>query len=223
MKLSNGTLRPGKVIEVLNDGCIKAYAPGLFAKEDIDKIPPIMPFLGWHANTFTSPQVYDEVWILNFSDNPMQLFWFRKDNYKENNAELIKEENVEVICNRESGFGWATIYFSDGSGWVIKNDDSLIQIDSDGNIKLSKSEAHRTIHINENGISLGSENKSAHPAAYADVLEDILNQLQITLKMIRSASLTNSFTLGIGKAIGDCPENIKSLISKISSPHVTID
>jgi hypothetical protein len=173
MKLSNGILRPGRVIEVMDHGHIKAYAPGLFSKEDKNNLPPIMPFLGWHANTFTASKLYDEVWVLNLSDNPQQLFWFRKDNYKEN--ELTKEENVEVLCHRETGFGWATLYFSDGSGWILKNVDSIIQIDPDGNIKLSRPESHRTIHINEDNISIGSEGSSAHPAAYADILEDILN------------------------------------------------
>lgn len=223
MKLSNGILRPGKVIEVLENGCIRAYAPGLFSSEDKEKLPPIMPFLGWHANTYTDPKEYDEVWVLNFSDNPMQLFWFRKDNYVENNAELLKEENVEVICNREAGLGWATLYFSDGSGWILRNDDSYIQIDKDGNIKLSRPESHRTIHINEDGISIGSENKSDHPAAYADVLEQILNQIQIALKLVKSAAMTNTITAGIGVAIGSIPETIKEMIPKITSPHVTID
>ena len=85
MKLSSGVLRPGIVIDVLEEGNITASAPGLFSKEDSDKLPPIYPFTGLHANQFSSVNTGDEVWILNFSDNPMQLYWFRKDDYKENN------------------------------------------------------------------------------------------------------------------------------------------
>ena len=55
MKLINGTLRPGQVLEILENGKIKASAPGLFLKEDKDNLPPIMPFfeiIGNHANSF---------------------------------------------------------------------------------------------------------------------------------------------------------------------------
>jgi hypothetical protein len=96
MKLSQGTLRPGRVIEVLENGEIRAAAPGLFSEQDKDQLPPILPFPSWHANTYSAPKIGDEVWVLNFMDNPLQLHWFRKDNYKENLGDIIKEENVDV-------------------------------------------------------------------------------------------------------------------------------
>ena len=221
MKLSSGVLRPGTVIDVLEEGNIIASAPGLFSKEDSDTLPPIYPFTGVHANQFSSVNPGDEVWILNFSDNPMQLYWFRKDDYKENNKDLLGEENVEILCNRESGFGWATIYFSDGSGWIIKNGDSQIQIDSDGNIKLSKPESHRSIIIDEDGIKLGGSDN--HPAVYGDKLMDVLEKIQITFDLIQKAAITNPFTMPIGTAIGAAPMELKLMIPKITSPHVILD
>ena len=67
MKLVNGILRPGEILEVLENGKIKASAPGLFTEEDKDLNPPIMPFwelMGGHANTFSTPIVGDEIWLL---------------------------------------------------------------------------------------------------------------------------------------------------------------
>lgn len=221
MKLSNGILRPGKVLEVLENGEINASVPGLFSSEDSGKLPPIYPFTGWHANQFSSINIGDEIWVLNFSDNPMQLYWFRKDNYAENNQELMGEENVEILCNRESGLGWATIYFSDGSGWIIKNGDSFIQLDADGNITLAKPESHRKIIINDSGIKIGGEDD--HPAVYGDALTDVLEKIQITLELVQKAASTNPFTLAIGTAIGDVPIELNQLIPKIMSPHVTLD
>ena len=129
MKLSKGTIRPGTVLEVLEDGCIKATAPGLFSvADDPSMMPPIMPwFIGHNSNAFSKPKQYDDVWILNFADNPRQLYWFRKDTLFDNNElvipdsenKVVDEENVEIICNKDIGGDWATIYFSDGSGWVI--------------------------------------------------------------------------------------------------------
>ena len=131
MKLSNAILRPGKVLEVVDtNGTIKVAAPGLFSDQDDPQLlPPVSPLLLFHSNQYSTPIVDDEVWILNFTDNTQQLYWFRKDNYIENNKDIQEETNVEVLCSRESGAGWATIYFSDDSGWYIKNDKTFIQLD----------------------------------------------------------------------------------------------
>lgn len=223
MKLSQGILRPGIVLEVLNNGEIKASAPGLFSAEDLDKLPPIFPFPIGHANSFSAPTIGDEVWILNLIDNPLQLYWFRKDNYKINDKHIIEEENVEIICNRETDASWATIYFSDGSGWVIKNDDSIVQIDEHGDIILSKSSPHRTIHINDDNISIGSKGKSSHPAAYGDLVIDALNEIKDALKLMKTASLSNAFTKPISVAIGNVPEKLSMIIPRIESKHITID
>lgn len=217
------TLRPGRVIEVMGQGNIKVEAPGLFSAEDIDYLPTVMPFFGLHANTYSEPKIQDEVWVLNLDDNPQQLFWFRKDDRSEPNKNLESEQNVEILCNREAGIGFATIYFSDGTGWMFRNGDSFIQIKADGSILLNPDIPSRCIHLNQESISLGSENKSAHPAAYADKLQDILEMLTTCLSTIRQAASTNSFTAPISTAIGGTPEKIKSVIPKIVSPNVTLD
>lgn len=221
MKLSSGSLRPGLVVKTLDEGKIIASAPGLFSSKDVDKLPPIYPFTGHHANKFSSVNPGDEVWILNFNDNPLQLYWFRKDNHPENNKELLKEQNVEIICNREAGTGWATIYFSDGSGWVIKNDESFIKISANGDITLSKNEPHRKIIIDDDAIKIGGS--SSHPAVYGDVLQDVLEKLQIMLQLMQKAAITNPYTLALGTAMGTTPEELSLLIPKITSPHVIID
>lgn len=224
MKLKNGTIRPGIVIEVLDKGCIKAGVPGLFNREDKDKLPPIMPFpFGHNVNSFSSIKELEEVWIMNFSDNPMQLYWVRKDNMAENNKELLKEENVEIICNRENDLTWATIYFSDGSGWIIRNDESVVQIRKDGSILLDSNLPHRVIDINPKSISLGSKTESAHPAVYGDVLMEALQNIQISLELIKQASNMNPYTKPISIGLGKLPSELKELIPKVVSTNVTLD
>lgn len=224
MKLMNAILRPGKVIEVIDEfGTIKVSAPGLFnEQEDPTKLPPVTPLLLFHSNQFSTPVVDDEVWVLNFTDNTQQLYWFRKDNFKENNSNIQKEQNVEVLCSRESGISWATIYFSDDSGWMIKNDQSFIQIDPDGNIKLKNPNSHRCIDINSNNISIGSEGESAHPAAYADKVGDLLWKIYMTFDSIKSNAEANPNTAPIAKAIIE-KNNWSNEIPGIESKHVTID
>lgn len=224
MRLCNAILRPGKILEVVDTaGTIKVSAPGLFSNQDDPKLlPPVVPLLLSHSNQYSTPNVGDEVWVLNFIDNTQQLYWFRKDNYAANNEDIQGETNVEVLCSRESGMGWATIYFSDDSGWYIKNDQTFIQLDSNGNIKLKNPNAHRCIEINSNNISIGSEGESAHPACFADETADLLWKIYMTLNAISKAAYTNPMTAHIGSAI-DMIGDWSVDIAKIKSGHVTID
>ena len=226
MKLSKGTIRPGTVLTVLDDGIIKASAPGLFSfVDDPELLPPIMPwFIGHNTNAFSKLKQYDEVWIMNFSDNPRQLYWFRKDNISENtNIAINTEENVEIVCNRDLGGDWATIYFSDGSGWVISKGESVMQIKADGSILLNTGLPNRCIDINGKNISIGSEGSSAHPAAYGDETESLLMSLCLLLQDVAIKSLANPYTMAIGTTIMAKLPGVTNKVSNISSQHVTID
>lgn len=226
MKLFKGTIRPGVVREVLENGKIKASAPGLFSHDDeTSKLPPIMPWqIGSNCNSYSSIKKYDEIWIMNFSDNPRQLYWFRKDRIENSNNIPLNEENVEILCNREVAGDWCTIYFSDGSGWVIGKGDSKIQIRKDGSIILSNNDMpNRNIDINNNGISLGSIGSSAHTAAYGDEIEKVLISICAMFSNIAQTALLNPHTAPIGTTILSNISNISSKISNVSSSHVTLD
>lgn len=226
MKLNKGTIRPGTVLEVFDDGSIKASAPGLFSfDDDTNKMPPILPwFIGNNTNAFSKLKPYEEVWIMNFSDNPRQLYWFRKDTVSDNAENIpMSEENVEILCNREVGGEYCSIYFSDGSGWVISKGVSVIKIKPDGSIILTTDMPNRCIEINGQNISIGSEGQSAHPAAYGDKTEELLMNLCMLLNKVGVAAISNPLTFAIGsELLGGLP-NITLKISDISSQHVTID
>jgi hypothetical protein len=225
MKLSRATIRPGTVLEVLENGAIKASAPGLFAfVDDPNKMPPIVPwFIGHNSNAFSQPKVYDDVWIMNFADNPRQLYWFRKDEMTDNSNIPMTEENVEVICNRDVNGEWCTIYFSDGSGWVIGKGESIIKIRPDGSILLTTGQPNRCIDINGKNISIGSEGKSSHPAAYGDAIEETLMSLCSLLNEIGIQAMANPYTMAIGTSLLRKLPNVINKISDVSSQHVTID
>ena len=225
MDLSKAILRPGKVIEVLENGKIRADVPGLFSLEDKDKLPPILPFPLGHANTYSQPLEYDNVWVLNFKDNPQQLHWFRMDDYENNDAEIIKEENVEVLCNREAGTDWATIYFSDGSEWVIRKGGSRVQIRPDGSILLDMGQPYRAIDIENNAIHIGKKgdgDEKESPAVYGDALEEILVDICGLFGAIRNVALANPYTAAIGAKIATKLPTIQPKIGGILSPHVKI-
>lgn len=215
-------MRPGRVIEVLGSGNVKVAAPGLFAEEDKENLPTVMPFFGLHANSYSEPKVEDEVWVLNVDDNPLQLFWFRKDDRTEHNEELEGEENVEIICNREAGTGYATIYFSNGTGWMFRNGKSFINIESD-KITLDPGMANRIIQLSSDSISLGSPGKSEHPAGYGDEIRRSLEIIRGALAGIRDAAMMNAYTLKIADALKTVPDQLQDQISKTVSPNVTLD
>lgn len=228
MNLSNATMRPGRVIEVLGGGKIKASVPGLFNKQDSAVLPVINQLvMGGAANSFSSPNVHDEIWVLNDPKTPDSLFWFRKDKTDEANVELGEEvtasKNVEVICNRETNTGWATLLFSDGTGWMIKNERVYMKIGKDGDIVMSTGDPHRTISITKDCISLGTEGRAEHPAAYGDKIGEIFSLISTTLKTVRTMCGNNYLTAPIGAAISACPEKIDMLNSNLSSNNVYID
>ena len=240
MELSKATLRPAQVLEVKENGIISIESRGLFSKEDSSMQPDVMPFFGLHANNYSQPKVNDWVWVLNLTDNPRQLFWFRKDNYKTNDSQYIGEENVEILCNRDLGSNaWATIYFTDGSGWIIKRDETFIQIkpdDSilletpksninmrpDGSILLKTPDANRIIDINSGSISLGSEGKSTHPAAYGDEVQKALLEIGTLLSNLQLAAGMSGTTSHLTSAFSNLPE-ILSITLKTISPNVSLE
>ncbi len=225
MKLMNGILRPGEVLEVLENGKIKAAAPGLFAEEDKDLIPPIMPFweiMGGHANTFSTPIQGDEVWILNLTDNPLQLYWFRKDEHVVNNKDIFTEAgtaNVEILCNRASGVGYASLFFADGTGWILRNDDSRLQIFPDGHIELGMATPHRTITIDQDAIKLGD---GAHPACYGDATAKVLMKICSLFQVLSTAAGSNPYTMALAPVF-KMGEQIQEDIPDIKSTHILID
>jgi hypothetical protein len=183
-----------------------------------------MPWqIGSNCNSFTQPLEQDEVWIMNFADNPRQLYWFRKDRVENNFNIPLNEEHVEIICNREIGGEWCTIYFSDGSGWIIGKGESIIKIRPDGTILLDTGIDNRCIDINGKNISIGSEDKSAHPAAYGDITINVLNDICNLLSQTASAALSSPFSSAIGSTIMSTLPTIISKIPDIQSDNVTID
>lgn len=227
MDMNFAHIRPGRVLSVEdNKGTIKACCCGLFSEEDEnDKLPPIHQFPLGGANNFSSPSVDDEIWLLFFDDNPLELFYIRKDMFSEHLQELLSKnyKQVEVLASREMPAGLIQLYFADGEGWIIRNVDSVIQMRKDGSILLDTGSAHRKIDICDNSISLGSENQSSHTAAYGDEIVKSLKSLNSLLKSLETAANSSPYTIPIGTAIKALRPNFEKTIENIESPHVTLD
>lgn len=221
MKLINGDIRPGIVKSVLPNGSVKAISPGLFVTEDgnISNLPPIMP--SFFRSPFSFPSVGDDIWILSFNDNPLQLFWIKKNDLVL--SDLLSKGSAEILCNRITRNGIASLYFTDTTGWVMDTTDAKLALESDGSILLSSNINNRAIHINDENISIGSKDTSAHPAAFGDKTEDTLNLISSLFSSIAVTALSNPYTAKIGTEILNAIGEINDSITEISSENVTID
>lgn len=227
MLLANAQLRPGRITSVEdNKGTIKVSCCGLFSEVDPpEMLPPVHPFPLGAANTFSSPTVGDEVWVLFFVDNPLELFYLRKDSFPANLEDLLSKnyDDCEVLASRDTGIGMVQLYFTTGDGWIIRNNDAFIQLGADGSILLDTGNDHNKIHICDNSISLGSIGGSEHTGAYGDAIADSLRQLNGILGAISKAAAANPYTSNISSAIDPLKSGFEDSIEKIESPYVTLD
>lgn len=232
MKLIHATIRPGKVLEIVEDcaGAIKASAPGLFTDADgTEVLPPVYPWpFGHHANAYSCPKVGEEVWVISFTDNPLQLHWVRKDDFSENLKDLPltdETQNLEVVVNREfEDSKWAILYFSNDDGWMMrKGEDGLINIREDGSILLKTKFGKRIIDICEDSIALGAEGKAGDNAMlyskWKEWADELLNQFKTTLMNAASA---NPYTASLAPAFQTVATALQPKIDPIKSEHVTI-
>lgn len=235
MKLMFGTIRPGKILEVVEGGKgkIKVSAPGLFTNEDeINNLPPVYPWpFGQHANSYSCPKVGEEIWIMNFQDNPLQLHWVRKDFFEKNNESLpldIESQNLEVVVNREfENSKWAMLYFDNGDGWMMrKGEEGLINIREDGSILLKTQYNKRIIDICKDSISLGTEGKAEDSALLYDRWKEwVEKDLRDTvLKGLAGALKSNPYTISVGSALDGLLSGFpnSSKIDAVKSQNVSI-
>jgi hypothetical protein len=229
MRLNQGNIRPGRVLQVVDEiGTIKAMCPGVFSElDDPSLLPPVYPFFCSNSNTFTKVNKGDEVWIMFFDDNPYELFYFRKDNIQESLATVLSKdyEQIEVLASVEAGIcSYAQLFYTDGTGWVLRNGDSNITINPDGDIILNyQGQSHRQISIDNTGISLGTTGGSSEPAVLGDQLTKTLNNIYSCFKTLSETAKLNPYTAHLSTALEMTLTTYKDSIAKIKSQNVTLD
>lgn len=213
-------MRPGRVIETCNDDLtIKASVPGLFSEEDEpDMLPPIYPLNLGPSNSFSSVEGGDEVWVMFFDDNPLELFWMRKDDKSEVKDDAL-DKIVDIICIRETDESIAKLYFNGPDGWMMMWKDSKIQICENGDIILTNGEEDRMISITGDCVSVGG---SAEPAVLGDRLTTCLDKLTNVLLAIESSAGTSPYTMAISQAIKTPRIEFTNAIENITSDNVKL-
>lgn len=230
MRLKYGELRPGKVLRVEDAyGTIKGSCLGIFAEtENPDNLPPMFPNpLGQTSSTsFCQPHEGDLIWVMSFSDNPWALYYTFQNAAGHHNKEILDKnyKDAEILLRRknESG-GDAMMEYNSEDGSVVKNGKAIYQADQKGNLHMEREGDHRTVEINEDGISLGSSGKSDQPAVMGDKCEDTFKSIYKCLALIAEVCKENPYTAAIAPAIENVLPEIQSNIEQIKSEYVTLD
>ena len=231
MRLIQGTIRPGKVLEIIEEGsgAIRASASGLFTDADgTDVLPPIYPWpFGYHANSYSCPKVGDDIWVMSYNDNPLQLHWARKDNLPETLKDLPmtdESKNLEVVVNREfEDSKWAILYFDNDDGWMMKKgEDGWINIREDGSIILKTKFNKRIIDICEDSIALGAEGKAEDNAMLYSKWKEWADKIVEDINKLAAAAAANPYTINLQSPFQMMAQDLQGKIDPIKSDHVTI-
>lgn len=228
MILNQGEIRPGKVLRVEDPyGTIKGSCRGIFAeKEDPDKLPPIVPFTRTSSTSFCQPHVGDEIWVMRFWDNPWELFYMFKGDVRKNNQDILDGEfdDIEVTMRRTNPEGEnAMMLYTDRTGMIMANGNAIVQTDQNKNVHIEREGEHRTVEVNEDGISLGSPGKSEQPAVLGNACESAFKSIYRCLSALSTAAKENMNTAALAPVIDNILPEMRSWIEQIKSEHVTLD
>ena len=214
MELSQVSMRPAKVLKVVDVvGTIKVSAPGIFTEvDDPDLMPPVYPLFTVSSNSFSTPLVGENVWLLTVRNNPEELFYVRMvdpKNMTNDISNIQGDDEIECLLRKQADNGWGELYFSSGEGWVVANGTCKAVIDNGGNINL----------IGQS-VKLGSASASDPACKF--------NELDVALKMICNlfnsiGATTANIAPQVSAAIQGLLPSLQAQIPKIKSEKVYIE
>lgn len=229
MEFINARLTPGIVKEIVDDyGTIKASAQAVFSDaESTDVLPNVYPLLMTTTpGVYSRPVVGERVWVISNRDNPMQLMYFRQMQLTQEIDNVIDEcgddEQLHVLINREAKNGFAQLFFSDGTGWILRNDRTQIQL-TDEKILLTTGSNNRTISIDDNGISLGTDGGSREPCVLGNQLKKLFNVLAEDFGELATQAAQGPYTSPLAQPFQKILLDINNNVDSITSQHVTLD
>ncbi|MBQ1573560.1 MAG: hypothetical protein IIZ78_20750 [Clostridiales bacterium] len=233
----NGEIRPGKVLEVVdNYGVVKASCCGLFSElDDTEKLPPVRPFLRVSPSSFVKPNVGDDIWVMFFADNPQELFYMFQGCSEKTNTTYLGDvdpstgENYEILAKHGDDDDPAVIQYSDKEGWNMKCGETGMNISPDKTVTIGnttdQSESFKGIIIDDNYINLcGNDNTdNTQPAVLGTELTKCLNNLVDLLMQVSTVCKSDPNTAHIAVAIESKMGEFVDSIDPIKSKNVVLD
>lgn len=196
----------GKVIENKDPkgiGRVKVRINGIYDDIEDDIIPFALP-KNISFNRLDPPPIGSEVQIEFIEGEIMCPMWFVFNGKKSTDMGIDDDEYTKssVLLYKDlseySNEGIVKILFTEKEGLVLeyKKDDNISQINlrKDNSLFFKNSNFGKVIHISNESISLGSENKSKEPSVLGDTNNEALDYTNDTIKELSEIieSKTNS-------------------------------
>ena len=189
------------------------------------------------ASTFEKPYLGEVVQVIFDKGDIMMPKWFRirgsdmeisDENYESYTS--IKEKNlgdygldgkIDISYRADDGLTFALEREYNNSYITIRNDSSIV---------LKNGQTDRSIHINKDGISIGSEDKAQQPAVVGNDNMEALQKLNNTIKtlsdlmnkhldLLSIAAGTSPYTKHLKTVFKSYKNEVKSVIKQLHSEN----
>tara|TARA_R110000796_G_scaffold192641_6_gene309331 strand:+ start:6718 stop:7428 length:711 start_codon:yes stop_codon:yes gene_type:complete len=178
-----GTIWIGEVLnseDPLSLGRVKIAVFGKFDELSEDVIPWAIPYNQLASGTVIIPKK-GEVCNVFFENGDENVPFYT--GIAKTNDDLLSEFGEDypsvwsIVYDKTIGEEKSLeIFYTDTQGLMIRKSNSLINIkNEDESVIITNGKTKKSIHISDDGISLGTEGKSAESAVLGDTLETLLN------------------------------------------------
>lgn len=211
---------------------IKVKVITVFDEIPVDVIPWAMPrYIDGRSHDL--PYVGEIVQVKFMNDDVNFPQWYRM---RKNSENITKEDYptsstiIEKNLSKYGLDGYLSIRYRLSEGLALeltRNDKkSLIVIRNDNSIILTNGNTKKSIHISNNSLSLGSENKSQQPSVVGDdnhkalqklntTIKELSEEMEKNLKLVATAASASPYTKHLTSPIKKYASSVKSLIAKL--------
>ena len=224
MTLGDFEIIPGVVIDAndpLNEGRVKACAPGLFDTSEMDKedLFWINPFMMIGHQSFSRLEINSKIWILHNVNNYFEYWYIPMFEINEN-APKVQNSNADIMLSRSINGETVQLYYSPDDGYNIVIGENRLQLSSEGDFNVVASDA--VITANSDGIKLSKYNSDIYSATKAEPLINILNEFCIDLETLSMTASANPYTANLSVPLFQASSKLQKALQSIKSDFVKI-
>ena len=141
MTLGDFEILPGVVIKTddpLNQGRVKACAPGLFdtSTMEVDDLFWINPFMMIGQQSFSKMELNSKIWILHNPANYFEYWYIPMFEINENSPEVMNM-NSDVLLSRSINGDIVQLYYSKEEGFNLNIGNNHIKLTSDAKVDIA--------------------------------------------------------------------------------------
>lgn len=225
----------GEVVSVDDDkfaSRVKVRVITVFDEIPTEVIPWAMPrYIDDRSHDLPYLGEIVQVKFMNDDINFPQWYRMRKSSDKISKEDYPSSSTIfEKDLSKYSLDGGLSVRYTKSEGLVLelkRNDKiSLITIRNDNSIILTNGNTKRSIHISNESLSLGSENKSQQPSVVGDdnhkalqklnkTIKDLSEEMEKNLKLVGVAASASPYTRHLASPLKKYGLSVKKLIAQL--------